>query len=145
MFRTTREAEILRPTFVGEDMRLWSYVEHGLQLPWFYVRLVHHECGAQMSRMLMLSNVEMLKNALNQQTPSSWVDDIQFVSPGHFNKAGRWLMEPLVELIEVGAEQPKSHIFRVMGDRYYTDGQPDSAPETMTRTIYLAENRATYS
>ena len=147
MFRTTREAELSRPVFVGEDIRLWSYVEHGLQLPWFYVRLAHHEDGMRMNRMLMLSNVEMLQSLLSQRTQSSWVEDVQLVSPGYFNKTGRWLMEPLLELVEVGTGPVQSNffIYRVMGDRIYTDGQTNNSAGQVKRTIYLEENRSAYS
>src|SRR5471032_1245390 len=144
MFRTTREAELSRPVFVGEDIRLWSYVEHGLQLPWFYVRLVHHEDGIRISRMLMLSNIEMLQSVQSQRTSSSWVEDVQLVSPGYLNKTGRWLMEPLLELVEVGtgSAQSKSLIYRVMGDRIYTDGQQDNSVDQVKCTIYLERDQS---
>ncbi|TDV49463.1 MULTISPECIES: hypothetical protein [Pseudomonas] len=141
MFRTSREAEIPRPVFVGEDVHLWSCVEHGLHLPWFYARLVHYNAGMQISHMLMLSSLEILKSALNQRTPSASIEEIQLVSPGYFNKSGRWLMEPLLELIEVqaGPEQAISYIFKVMGDRLYTQGQPDEGVDQVRRTIYSAK------
>lgn len=145
MFRTTREAEIPRPVFLSEDLHLWSYVEHGLHLPWFYVRLAHQEDGLQMSRMLMLSNVETLQSILTQKTSSEWVDDVQLVTPSYVNNSNRWLMEPLLELTEVrsGHGLAKSYIYRVLGDRLYTHGQSDNFTEHGMRTIYLAKNRHT--
>lgn len=143
MFRTSRKAKIPTPVFLGEDIHLWSCVEHGLHLPWFYARLVHEEDGLQISHMLMLSSLELLKSALTQRKPSASIDEIQLVSPGYFNKSGRWLMEPLLELTEVvaGRGQAISHIFRVMGDRLYTQGQADGAAEQVRRTIYLAKTQ----
>jgi hypothetical protein len=128
MFRTTRDAAIPRPAFLGEDVQLWSYIEHGLHVPWFYVRLVHLEDGLQMSHMLMLSKVETLQSVLTEKTSTAWVEDVQLVSPSYVNKSDRWLMEPLLELTEVGngPGTAKSYIYRVLGDRLYTQGQTDS-------------------
>lgn len=141
MFRTTGGAAISRPLFLGEDVQLWSYIEHGLHVPWFYVRLVHHEDGLQMSRMLMLSNVETLQSVLTEKTSKAWVEDVQLVSPSYVNKSDRWLMEPLLELTEVGngPGKAKSYIFRVLGDRLYTQGQTDSVVDQVVCTIYLAK------
>lgn len=143
MFRTTRGAEIPRPVLLSEDVHLWSYVEHGLHLPWFYVRLAHQEDGLQMSRMLMLSNVETLQSILTQSTSSGWVDDVQLVTPSYVNKSNRWLMEPLLELMEIrsGSGQAKSYIYRVLGDRLYRHGQSDNVADQGMRTIYLAKNQ----
>jgi len=95
----------------------------------------------------MLSNIEMLQSLLSQRTQSSWVEDVQLVSPGYLNKTGRWLMEPLLELVEVGTGPVQSNffIYRVMGDRIYTDGQTNNSAGQVKRTIYLEENRSAYS
>ncbi|MBX7276743.1 hypothetical protein K2E96_18875 [Pseudomonas sp. ERGC3:05] len=96
-----------------------------------------------MSRMLMLSDVETLQGFLTQNTSSAWVDDVQLVTPSYVNKSNRWVMEPLLELIEVrsGTGQAKSYIYKVLGDRLYRQGQSDNVADEGMRTIYLAKNQ----
>jgi len=91
--------------------------------------------------MLMLSKVETLQNVLTEKTSTAWVEDVQLVSPSYVNKSDRWLMEPLLELTEVGngPGKAKSYIYRVLGDRLYTQGQTDDVTDQVVCTIYLAK------
>lgn len=143
MFRTYREAELPGAAFADSSLQLWAYVEHSLQLPWFYVTLSERQDSVVHCRMLMLSSVYLLKRFLEQQSNNAWVIDIQLVSPERLNKTSRWLMEPLLEVTEIADESDTAsgYIYMVEGDRYYIEGTFDQPAPNTKRVIYAAVNQ----
>lgn len=142
MFRTYSEAEIPRVSFSNDSLRLWAYVEQGLQLPWLYVALSERQDGVVLSRMLMLSSVNLFQTLLGQQTTDAWVTTVQLVSPDHLNSSGRWLMEPLCEVLEIAdiTDAPKGYIYTVSGGRRYIEGSVDHLQYCKTRTVYTSKD-----
>lgn len=123
MFTTYHSASIPPDGISGSDRALhWSYVEQEWNWPWFYVQVGCKEAGECVSRLFMIASASDLAELINDQGKRYWVEQVNFVTPGHVNKQGRWLMEPLVEMSVARDESDGvlGHVFKVEGDRCYS-------------------------
>lgn len=134
MFRTRFDAELPNPGHVP-GLRLWSTVEHGLQLPWFYVALSESLQGERQGRMLMISDTFLLGELVANQTPVSKIIEIQVVIPGWMNQEGRWLMQPIVTLTESIHNSGKWYSYRTADGQTYEEGV-DQFTSFECRTVY---------
>lgn len=116
MFRTYRHAELPGNALFGDEIQRWSYIEHGLHRPWFYVTVAEQHEGVTLRNMLMLPSEEVLESLVKQQREELYVESVLLVSPAYINKSERWLMEPLIELRFI--KSLKSHQTAYI---YYTD------------------------
>lgn len=121
MFRTSQHAEIPTGAIYGDDIRLWAFVEHSLHTPWFYVTVAEFQLGQALQTMLLVQDICALEALLANQNAVWKVVQVQLVSPGHMNKHDRWLMEPLLELIQISCQGVRRYEYCVEGGKWYTD------------------------
>lgn len=142
MFRTHKHAEIPISALFGDEARLWSYVEHGLHRPWFYVTLVERHDELTLRNMLMASDVRILESLLSEQHEEMRIEAVQLVSPSYMNESSRWMMEPLLELSQVNstAAEPPIYIYNLEGGKQYLDGNegPLSEEQISSRKVIFS-------
>lgn len=142
MFRTHKHAEIPISALFGDEVRLWSYVEHGLHQPWFYVTLTERHEELALRNMLMVSDVSTLESLVSEQHRDMKIDAIQLVSPCYMNESCRWMMEPLLELSQVNraTAEPPVYIYCLEGGRQYLDGNegPLSEEQISSRKVIFS-------
>jgi hypothetical protein len=71
---------------------------------------------------MMISDVDMLEVILSQQTSEFVITQIQVVTPGWMNKAGKWVMEGLSGLL-VGYDSTGRRVclHNIDDEKSYTD------------------------
>lgn len=142
MFRTHKHAEIPISALFGDEARLWSYVEHGLHRPWFYVTLTERHDELTLRNMLMASDVRILESLLSKQHRDMKIEAVQLVSPSYINESSRWMMEPLLELSQVTstAAEPPVYIYSLEGGKQYLDGSdgPLSEEQISSRKVIFS-------
>lgn len=121
MFRTSQRAEIPIGGLYGDEFRLWTFVEHGLHTPWFYVTVAEYQSGQALYTMFLVQEVCALEALLASQNAALKVTEVQLVSPRHMNKNDRWLMEPLLELVQISCQGAHSFEYCVEGGKWYSD------------------------
>ncbi|MEB5935457.1 hypothetical protein MXL15_25030 [Pseudomonas mosselii] len=131
MFLTYQHAKIDQFSLFGEDPATWSYVEHNIHMPWFYVATHEQEQDGDFMQhpMLMLSNDQLLQSLVSDQESGLRVESVQLVTPDHVNHAGRWMMEPLESILRFKSEGGTAYVYRVLGDRTYVYGDAEIALE----------------
>lgn len=145
MFRTNKHSEILiSDSLTGGDSQLWSYVEHGLHLPWFYVTLTERQDEFTLRKMLIISDASTLETLLGEQNGDMGVESVQLVSPRYMNKNSRWMMEPLLELSQINstAAVRPIYIYSLEGGKQYLDGNEGPLSEeqiSSRKVIYTAQ------
>jgi hypothetical protein len=130
MFRTSVCAEIPASALYGDEFRLWAFVEHSLHTPWFYVTVSSCQSGQAFHTMFLVREVRALEALLASQNAGMKVAEVQLVSPSHINKNDRWLMEPLLELVQIDCQGAHSYEYRVEGGRWYADQMEAASSDT---------------
>lgn len=143
MFRTYRHAELPGNALFGDEIQRWSYIEHGLHRPWFYVTVIEHHEDTTLRNMLMLPDEQVLESLTEQQSENSYIERIMLVSPAYMNKTSRWSMEELIELRLISNIKSReySYAYRIDGGRQYMDNNSTELKEEKYRTektIYSA-------
>lgn len=125
MFLTYEHAKIDEFGLFGRDPNSWTYVEHNIHRPWFYVAA--REPGDDFCRhpMLMLSNEQLLQSLVSDQGKGLLVESVMVVTPDHINRSGHWLMEPLKSIVRLKASRSVAYVYQVAGDRTYTYGDSE--------------------
>ncbi|EIU5250136.1 TPA: hypothetical protein NH808_000102 [Pseudomonas aeruginosa] len=121
MFRTSQRAEIPTSALYGDEFRLWTFVEHSLHTPWFYVTVADCQPGQAFHTMFLVQEVHALEALLASQNAVMKVTEVQLVSPSHMNKNDRWLMEPLLELVQIDCQGAHRYEYCVEGGKWYAD------------------------
>lgn len=127
MFRTLQHAEIPTSALYGDEARLWTFVEHALHTPWFYVTVAERLHEQTLHTMLLVQEVCVLEALLAKQSAALKVEDVQLVTPSHLNKNDRWLMEPLLELVQIDCQGAYRYEYCVEGHKCYAD-EMEEAP-----------------
>lgn len=137
MFRTSQHAEIPTSALYGDDVRLWVFVEHSLHTPWFYVTVAEFQLGQELHTMFLVQEVCALEALLASQNAVLKVTEVQLVSPSHMNKHDRWLMEPLLELVQINGQGARNYEYCVEGGKWYADQMAEalSGDERESRRI----------
>lgn len=137
MFRTSQLAEIPTSPLYGDEARLWAFVEQSLHTPWFYVTVAECQSGQALHTMLLVQEVFTLEALLARQNASLKVTEVQLVSPSHVNKSDRWLMEPLIKLVQISCQGAQGYEYCVKGGKWYADQAEEalSGSESESRRI----------
>lgn len=144
MFRTYRHAELPGNALFGDEIQRWSYIEHGLHRPWFYVTVTEQHEGVTLRNMLMLPNEHVLESLIEQESERIHIESVLLVSPAYINKGKRWLMEPLIELRSIKSLKSKQNAYMYYtdgGNRYIDDDSKEFKKYSTERIIYSANNQ----
>ncbi|MGA3825636.1 hypothetical protein [Pseudomonas chlororaphis] len=128
MFLTYQHAKIDQFGLFGDDPTAWSYVEHNIHRPWFYVAATGEQ-GDEFAPnpMLMLTNDQLLRSLMEDQENGVRMESVLLVTPDHVNQSGRWMMEPLESIVRSEAAEGIAYTYTVEGDKTYVCGDADVA------------------
>lgn len=127
MFLTYQHAKIDRLGLFGGEPTAWSYVEHNIHRPWFYVATVTPGDDFALHPMLMMSNEQLLQSLLEDQEQGLRVESVLLVTPDHLNHSGGWLMEPLESIVRYESPEGMAYVYQVLGEKSYLYGDADVA------------------
>lgn len=143
MFRTNRNAELLRGFSIGPDgVQFWPFVNLELAIPWFYLQLGEREEETIFRTMMLVPSTGLLVELTTVQSDDLWIEQVQLVTPDHINKTGRWKMEPLLELhlIRDTKGGDAGNLYRVEGGgTYSTSGEHSVDGQQITELLFSAE------
>ncbi|MCY1382377.1 hypothetical protein D9M69_703950 [compost metagenome] len=105
----------------------WSFVEHNIHRPWFYVATTEPSEDFAFHPMLMLSNERLLQSLLTDQEHGLQMEGVLLVTPDHVNQSGRWLMEPLESIERFESPDGVAYAYQVQGARTYLYGDAEVA------------------
>lgn len=137
MFLTYQAAKVDQFGLFGEDPAAWSYVEHNIHRPWFYVAATEQDDDFPLHPMLMLSSDQLLRSLVRRQENGLRLESVLLVSPHHVNKSGRWLMEPLEAIVRFESADGVAHVYQVLGNRTYICGDAEVAAQDGARREML--------
>ncbi|HGM8359615.1 hypothetical protein N0752_23340 [Pseudomonas aeruginosa] len=123
MFVTNPSFELLRGILRGSlGDQQWVTVEQDIMWPWFYLQVVSDDVDDTVRNMRLVSSVQEFEDFLQSLSKSLWIEQVQVVTPHALNGAGRWLMEPLLEVSTLVDEKgvEVGHRFEVEGGRFYS-------------------------
>ncbi|MEQ7922484.1 hypothetical protein ABQX22_25045 [Xanthomonas sp. WHRI 1810A] len=117
----TRQEAYVDLSEIGADGLYWSYVEHSLHTPWFYITLSRHSDGGVTRTMLETMDPYILAKVICSPAPGLSVSGVMLVTPAYVNGTETWQMEKLLEYTQCHFEEHGSfELFRVPGKHYYT-------------------------
>lgn len=123
MFLTNPSFELLGGALRGAfGDQQWVTVEQDIMLPWFYLQIVSEDGDDPSRSMRLVSSVQEFDDFLKTLRTNVRIEQAQLVTPHMMNGAGRWLMEPLLEISTVVDRRGEEigHSFEVEGGRSYT-------------------------
>lgn len=122
MFRSHETVAEGTPNIFGDGYSNWRMFERHLAHPWYHVALEERLDGKAWPRTMMISDVDMLEEILSQQTSEFVITQIQVVTPGWMNNAGKWVMEELSGLL-VGYDSTGRRVclHNIDDEKSYTD------------------------
>lgn len=119
MYVTRQEAYIDLSEFDADGLH-WSYVEHSLHAPWFYITLSRHSDGCTKRSMLQTMDPHILATVICRPTHDSSVSNVMLVTPPYINGTASWQMEELLEYTQCHTKEHGSfESFVVPGKHYY--------------------------
>lgn len=117
----TRHEAYVDLSGLGADGLHWSYVEHSLHEPWFYIALIRRSDGEAYRTMLQTMDPFVLATAICNSSRDFSVTDVMLVTPPYINGTESWLMEKLLEFSQCHNEKHGSlDLYLVPGKCYYT-------------------------
>ncbi|PMY80244.1 hypothetical protein C1X72_15745 [Pseudomonas sp. FW306-2-2C-D06B] len=125
MLLTYQQAKVDLFGVFGEDPSTWSYVEHNIHRPWFYVAISEQREDFPLHSMLMLSSDQLLRSLVDSQGDGLILESVLVVSPDHVNNSGRWMMEPLESILRFESDESVAHVYQVLGNRTYILGDAE--------------------
>lgn len=123
MFLTYQHAKIHNLGLFGEEPTAWTYVEHNIHRPWFYVAMTEAADGFDLHPMLMLSNERFLQSLMSDQKQGMRMESVLLVTPDHVNHSGRWMMEPLESVERFESPDGVAYAYLVQGEKTYIYGE----------------------
>lgn len=138
MFLTRRHAKIDQIGLFGDDPTAWSYVEHNIHRPWFYVAAAEQSDDFTLRPMLMLSDDQLLRSLVEDQEGGLRMESVLLVTPDHVNQSGRWMMEPLESIVRFQSSEGVAYAYQVLGERTYIYGDAEVAAleESRRETLF---------
>ncbi len=116
----TRQEAYVDLSELGADGLHWSYVEHSLHAPWFYITLSRHSDGCVMRTMLQTMDPYVLATVICSSSYDLCVSDVMLVTPPFINGTESWQMEKLLEYTQCHTQEHGSfEFFLVPGKDYY--------------------------
>lgn len=102
MFRTMREAELM-PTLISNanGFQFWSFVELETMWPWFHVETIDCSNNAVHKGVVLAPSVPLLVDLIDGESNTSWINEVQIITPGDINRTGSWKMDVLISLHEL--------------------------------------------
>lgn len=142
MFLTFQEAKIDQFGLFGPDPSAWSYVEHTIHRPWFYVATTSPQDDFDICTMTMISNESVLISLLNEAA-GAHITNILLVTPHHINQQGRWVMEQLEYVYRYAYPNGFTFVYGVEGGITYIYGDEGVIGDEGRgkETLYLATRR----
>ncbi|HCE6123138.1 hypothetical protein OE424_34620 [Pseudomonas aeruginosa] len=137
MFLTYQAAKVDQFALFGDDPAAWSYVEHNIHRPWFYVAAMEQGDDFPLHPMLMLSSDQLLQSLVRCQEDGLLLESVLLVSPDHVNKSGRWMMEPLEAIFRYESPDGVAYVYQVSGNRSYICGDGEVATQDRARREML--------
>lgn len=119
MFSTYSATENhFKSAILGDGQQVWSYIRLYLSNPWFIVVYEDMEDGTLYRETVLLDTFFQILDINEIKT----IIEVYIVSPSHMNGQGRWMMNPLIEIlegIEPEADGQKAQVYVVEnGERY---------------------------
>lgn len=125
MFLTHQHARIDKSGLFGDDTTAWTFVEHNIHRPWFYVATTEVTDDFALHPMLMLSNERLLQSLLDGHAQGLRMEGVLLVTPDHMNHSGRWMMEPLESIERFESAEGVAYAYQVQGDKTYIYGDAE--------------------
>jgi len=119
MFLTHPQAKIDQFEVFDRVPIAWSYVEHNIHRPWFYIAVVQPAEEFNTHSMLMVSNERLLASILSA---GSQIESVLLVTPDHVNHQGRWVMEYLEFVERHTSPAGWAYVYGVEGGKTYVYG-----------------------
>ncbi|MFY1664522.1 hypothetical protein [Pseudomonas sp. Pseu.R1] len=139
MFKTIRAAEMLvgNPLGAGE-LQFWPFVEFETFLPWFHVETIEDTGDALHKGVILAASVDQLKQFLQHDCQTAWIEEVQVITPGDLNGTGSWRMEILTKLTEFNATDsvPSGHTYEVHGGATYSTAITEAMEKTVSNLVY---------
>lgn len=124
MFFSTEQAKIDPFGLFGEEATAWSWIEHAMHRPWFYVTVNHPNDDLGMRSMIMVGNEEVLSSIVEADEQLKQIESVLVVTPDHVNEMGRWAMEKLEWIDRYFSDQGRACSYCVEGGKTYLYGDP---------------------
>lgn len=143
MFRTMREAELMhgliRP---ASGLQFWSLVELETVWPWFHVETMDCSGNSLHTGIVLAPNVELLRDLVAGGSKTSWVRQVQVVTPRSVNGTDSWKMEILESLHEVidDGGQLYGHEYHVVNGAVYSTAVSEGMKSTR-RLVYSSTGK----
>lgn len=123
MFRTMRDAELM-PGLIRSTsgFQFWSLVELETVWPWFHVETIDSTEDSHHIGVVLAPNVQLLRDLIAAGGKTSWVQQVQVITPGSMNGTGTWKMEVLETLYEVigSSGQALGYKYQVATAKFYS-------------------------
>ncbi|WP_122323891.1 hypothetical protein [Pseudomonas coronafaciens] len=123
MFRTMRDAELM-PGLIRSTsgFQFWSLVELETVWPWFHVETIDSTEDSHHLGVVLAPNVQLLRDLIAAGGQTSWVQQVQVITPGSMNGTGTWKMEVLETLYEVigSSGQALGYKYQVATAKFYS-------------------------
>jgi hypothetical protein len=123
----------------GDGQHAWPYVTLRLPHSWFVVVYQDQEDGIKYRQTVLLDTfIQLLK--INE---IKTITEVHLVSPKYMNGQGRWMMSPLIEIlegIEPKTDGQKAHVYVVKNGKRYVESFMETLEENMLhiKTIFKA-------
>jgi len=142
MFRTMREAELM-PGLIRSTsgFQFWSLVELETVWPWFHVETIDCTEDSHHKGIVLAPNVQLLSDLITSGSQTSWVQQVQVITPGSMNGTGSWKMEVLESLHEVigSSGQALGYKYQVTPAKIYSTVVSEDL-NAFHRVIYSADH-----
>lgn len=135
---TTRQEAYVDLSSLGAEGLHWSYVEHSMNVPWFYIALDRYTAGDRYRTMLQTMDPSVLATVMCSSSCEFSVVDVMLVSPPYINGTESWLMEKLLEFSRCHSKINGSvDLYLVPGKCYHTsEFALDLEDEKLEKCIY---------
>jgi len=101
MFETNDMAKLNNPPpslVSGVGGQFWSHVTLKLDAPWFHIAFnIQSSNGSIRQNVIFVTDIKDLVDLNNDKLFE--IEQVYLVSPGHINKYGKWMMEPVSEIL----------------------------------------------
>lgn len=105
MFFTQPTAEFRPPVPFDLKIKRWAFVEYELDCAWFHLALTIHEGGHEITRTVLIANLEQLRGFLDIVPSCTQVSALMMMTPPKMNGTHRWRLEHVLTIdVAAGAD-----------------------------------------
>ncbi|OQR36617.1 hypothetical protein BWR59_02770 [Pseudomonas sp. Bc-h] len=101
MFFTQPAAEFRPPLPFDLEIKRWAVIEHELEDRWFQLSLTLREGGMDISRTMLIANIEHLAQILDSRPASTRVNAVMMMTSPKINGSNLW---QLLQVLSIDAD-----------------------------------------